>query len=97
MLWESSSDNKDNPDERGRVPSKNPLYQTVTPVLVPMQSGTKTVQQTVPIVVPDVEELKEQFQQQQNMLTQIKETIKANESQLSSKGKQVEVGLIFLA
>ncbi|KAL0268769.1 UNVERIFIED_CONTAM: hypothetical protein PYX00_010585 [Menopon gallinae] len=87
MLWES--DNKDDPNEGGRVPNTNPLHQSVTPVLVPMQSGTRTVHQTVPIVVPDVEELKEQFQQQQNMLTQIKETIKENESQLSSKGKQV--------
>lgn len=85
MWWESGSDKKES--EAGESSDNIPI----TPLLIPSQS-TPTIQRSspLPIVVPDVQDLKEQFQQQQNIITQIKETLKQNESQLSSKEKQVE-------
>ena len=85
MWWESGSDIKESEAEESHdnIP--------VTPLLVPSQS-TPTIQRAspLPILVPDVQDLKEQFQQQQSIITQIKETIKQNESQSTSKQKQVE-------
>lgn len=86
MLWDPASDEKDGEGEQHNVP--------VTPILVPLQNTPTTTEQNVPLLVPDVQGLKDQFQQQQNMLTQIKETLKQNESQLYSKEKQVEVNLL---
>lgn len=88
MWWESGSENKESDAGGG-----NDVPVVPVPVLVPSQSVPPTNRQAspMPVVVPDVQDLKEQFQQQQNIITQIKETLKQNESQLSSKEKQVEV------
>lgn len=82
MLWDPGSSEKEGEEE---------LSTAITPILVPLQNNPPPDERGIPLLVPDVEGLKDQFQQQQNMLTQIKETLKKNESQLSSRGKQVEV------
>ncbi|KAK6619529.1 hypothetical protein RUM43_012286 [Polyplax serrata] len=82
MLWDPASTKK---NEEGEGDSSS------VPILVPLQSKSAATGKTVPVLVPDVQDLKDQFQHQQDMLMQIKETLKQNESQLNSKEKQVEV------
>lgn len=84
MLWDPASTKK---NEEGEGDSSS------VPILVPLQSKSAATGKTVPVLVPDVQDLKDQFQHQQDMLMQIKETLKQNESQLNSKEKQVEVSL----
>ena len=87
MLWDPGSDEKDGDGD----PKKTP----VTPILVPLQNNPSGGEKSVPLLIPDVQDLKDQFQHQQNVLTQIKETLKQNETQLTSKEKQVEVRNLF--
>lgn len=44
-----------------------------------------------PVIVPNVETLKEQFQQQESILAHIRETLQENDADLSKKEKQLEV------
>lgn len=90
MWWETD------PGEKGADGKEAKKSPPIIPQLFPSDSIPSTTQQIVPVIVPDVINLKEQLQQQQTMLTQIKETLKANESQLSSKEKQAEVNIMIM-
>lgn len=64
-----------------------------SPQLLPHDAATSSPSTVTPqpVIVPNVETLKEQFQQQESMLAHIRETLRENDADLSTKEKQLEV------
>lgn len=64
-----------------------------TPTLLPSEAApaSSPVSQPQPVLVPNVQGLKQQFQQQQSLLAHIKETLRENDADRSTKEKQLEV------
>ena len=44
---------------------------------------------------PEMEDMKEQFEMQQNLIKQLKDMVKIHQTQLQEKEQQVQVSLIF--
>lgn len=65
------------------------------PKLVPPENIPSSSIEAHPVVVPNIQGFKEQFQQQQSLLTHIKETIQENQTDWLSKEKQLEVRILM--